>query len=170
MNRGAIEQIGAPSEVYDRPRTLFAAGFIGSMNIMPARLVDGRLVAGQLRVAIDAGTAAALSRASELHAAIRPEDVTTAADFEQPDAVGSIEQVVKLGAIRLAVVDLGNGQRLKIHDMGRGVLIERATIPVHIGRLLVYRNGADPIEIVRARWAAALPVRRLGLPHAVGGR
>jgi sn-glycerol 3-phosphate transport system ATP-binding protein len=40
INDGVVEQIGAPLEVYDRPRTTFVAGFIGSpsMNFMPARL------------------------------------------------------------------------------------------------------------------------------------
>ncbi len=37
LNGGRIEQIGTPSEVYDRPETLFVAGFIGSpaMNLVP---------------------------------------------------------------------------------------------------------------------------------------
>src|SRR5436190_9694923 len=35
MNRGKIEQIGDPEEVYDRPSTTFVAGFIGVSNLMP---------------------------------------------------------------------------------------------------------------------------------------
>src|SRR5439155_5942808 len=35
MNRGRIEQIGDPEEVYDRPTTRFVAGFIGVSNLMP---------------------------------------------------------------------------------------------------------------------------------------
>ncbi len=35
MNRGHIEQIGDPEEVYDRPNTTFVAGFIGVSNLMP---------------------------------------------------------------------------------------------------------------------------------------
>jgi sn-glycerol 3-phosphate transport system ATP-binding protein len=40
MNQGRVEQVGRPSEVYARPRTLFVAGFIGSppMNTVPARV------------------------------------------------------------------------------------------------------------------------------------
>ena len=40
MNEGRLEQIGTPLEVYEKPQTLFVAGFIGShsMNIIPARL------------------------------------------------------------------------------------------------------------------------------------
>ena len=44
MNDGYVEQIGSPLEVYERPATLFVAGFIGSpaMNLFDTRLsVDG---------------------------------------------------------------------------------------------------------------------------------
>ena len=41
MNGGLVEQIGTPTEVYDRPATLFVAGFIGSppMNLLPLEAV-----------------------------------------------------------------------------------------------------------------------------------
>jgi multiple sugar transport system ATP-binding protein len=40
MNRGQVEQIGAPQQLYHHPKTRFVAGFIGSpaMNFMPCRL------------------------------------------------------------------------------------------------------------------------------------
>jgi len=40
MNRGRIEQIGAPQQLYHHPKTRFVAGFIGSpaMNFIPCRL------------------------------------------------------------------------------------------------------------------------------------
>jgi multiple sugar transport system ATP-binding protein len=43
MNGGAIQQIGAPTEIYDRPANTFVAGFIGSpaMNLIPGELRDG---------------------------------------------------------------------------------------------------------------------------------
>ena len=45
MNQGIAEQIGTPMEVYERPRTLFAAQFIGSpaMNILEGRINDNQL-------------------------------------------------------------------------------------------------------------------------------
>jgi sn-glycerol 3-phosphate transport system ATP-binding protein len=44
LNAGQVEQIGTPSAVYDRPATLFVAGFIGTppMNILPAGYVRAR--------------------------------------------------------------------------------------------------------------------------------
>jgi iron(III) transport system ATP-binding protein len=40
MNQGRIEQIGTPTEIYEKPRTLFVAGFIGYINLIPGRVVS----------------------------------------------------------------------------------------------------------------------------------
>ena len=44
MNAGRIEQVGAPIELYERPATLFVAGFIGSppMNLIELSYLAGR--------------------------------------------------------------------------------------------------------------------------------
>src|SRR5919197_1350079 len=49
MNKGCIEQIGTPNDLYHKPITRFVAGFIGSpaMNFIPCRLEE---VAGQLNL------------------------------------------------------------------------------------------------------------------------
>jgi sn-glycerol 3-phosphate transport system ATP-binding protein len=47
MNLGVAEQIGTPLDVYEKPASMFVAGFIGSpsMNFMPAKLADsGRTI------------------------------------------------------------------------------------------------------------------------------
>lgn len=43
MNHGRIEQIGSPSEIYERPRTPFVADFIGDTNLFKGRIesLDG---------------------------------------------------------------------------------------------------------------------------------
>ncbi|MEH1098417.1 ABC transporter ATP-binding protein [Micromonospora sp. CPCC 205561] len=45
MRGGAVQQVGPPQELYDHPRNLFVAGFIGSpsMNFLHAVVEDGRL-------------------------------------------------------------------------------------------------------------------------------
>lgn len=35
MNKGVIEQIGTPTEIYDHPASRFVASFIGEMNFLP---------------------------------------------------------------------------------------------------------------------------------------
>jgi spermidine/putrescine transport system ATP-binding protein len=44
MNRGRIEQIGIPNEIYDRPRTKFVAEFLGSCNLIKAKVLSSGFV------------------------------------------------------------------------------------------------------------------------------
>ncbi|MDB5586453.1 MAG: transporter-like protein [Devosia sp.] len=59
MNKGRIEQVGPPQELYHRPVSLFVAGFIGSpaMNLLPARVAFG---ADAISLVLADGTALAL--------------------------------------------------------------------------------------------------------------
>ena len=36
MNKGQVEQIGTPAEIYDRPATAFVMSFIGPVNVLPS--------------------------------------------------------------------------------------------------------------------------------------
>jgi spermidine/putrescine ABC transporter ATP-binding subunit len=45
MNKGVVEQIGSPTEIYNRPKTPFVAGFIGKTNLLQARRTGEREVA-----------------------------------------------------------------------------------------------------------------------------
>jgi len=53
MNGGVVEQIGTPLEVYETPRTLFAAQFIGSpaMNVIDASVEGGQVMVGGASIA-----------------------------------------------------------------------------------------------------------------------
>jgi putative spermidine/putrescine transport system ATP-binding protein len=44
MNAGRLEQVGAPAEIYDRPKTRFVAEFIGEINLFNGALASGRFV------------------------------------------------------------------------------------------------------------------------------
>ena len=78
MNRGVVEQIGSPLDVYERPATLFAAQFIGSpsMNIVDATARDGAVEIGALRVPLKSPRGA--NGAVKL--GIRPEHIQRAED------------------------------------------------------------------------------------------
>ena len=55
MNKGVFQQVGTPTEIYDRPANTFVAGFIGSpaMNLIERR-APGRRLTGENRVAFQA--------------------------------------------------------------------------------------------------------------------
>src|SRR5262245_20933453 len=51
MDRGTIEQVGTPQEIYDRPKNVFVAGFLNlHMGSLPISLVDARHMAGGQRL------------------------------------------------------------------------------------------------------------------------
>ena len=84
MRAGVIQQVGAPEELYQRPRNLFVAGFIGSpaMNFLPGTLEDGRLRTPLGDVVVPAEMRAKLQRAGagrDLIVGIRPEHFEDAA-------------------------------------------------------------------------------------------
>ncbi|HML45126.1 MAG TPA: ABC transporter ATP-binding protein [Clostridia bacterium] len=49
MREGRIEQYGTPEEIYEHPKTRFAAGFIGQTNLLEATVVE-RAEGGRLKV------------------------------------------------------------------------------------------------------------------------
>jgi multiple sugar transport system ATP-binding protein len=74
MRAGVLQQVGTPAELYDTPKNLFVAGFIGSpaMNFMPAELSGGklRLPIGE----IDAGELSGGRSDGKVVAGLRPEN------------------------------------------------------------------------------------------------
>src|SRR5437763_740771 len=79
LNKGRIEQSGPPLEVYQRPRTRFVAGFLGSP---PMNLLDGELgqdggwhvALGDVRIAIDPARFTALADGQPVVFGVRPHD------------------------------------------------------------------------------------------------
>ena len=72
MNRGKIEQLGPPTELYERPATAFVAGFLGVSNLLAG------VVAGDDRVRLDDGTEIRLplrGRSGRVAVGVRPEKV-----------------------------------------------------------------------------------------------
>jgi len=55
MNKGYIQQVGTPREIYNHPTNIFVAGFIGSpsMNFLPAKVKDRNITVGDYSFNID---------------------------------------------------------------------------------------------------------------------
>jgi putative spermidine/putrescine transport system ATP-binding protein len=97
MNSGRVEQFGSPLELYDRPRTPFAASFLGNSNLLSGRLLaepngTSVFVAGELRISLPAAPPS--DNATLL---LRPEHLTILREAT-PDAIpGLIVFVTHLG-------------------------------------------------------------------------
>jgi spermidine/putrescine transport system ATP-binding protein len=123
MNAGLIEQLGAPREVYERPRTRFVAGFIGTSNLITGRVerIDGTTAVlgtgSDEKLAVPDAVAAGAEVGASLDVTVRPEKIIITA--ERPDAArcalrGRITEVVYLGTSTQYVVRTGDGSDLLV--------------------------------------------------------
>lgn len=72
MNDGVIQHVGGPKEIYQRPRNVFVATFIGRTNIIPARIDQGAVVfSNGYHVKLDSISKA---KAQEVICSVRPEE------------------------------------------------------------------------------------------------
>jgi iron(III) transport system ATP-binding protein len=81
MNRGRIEQIGTPFEIYHQPRSAFVADFVGTMNMIEVRSVDGRLRSSE-GIALACDALAGHAEGETYTLCMRPEEVRTLAPGE----------------------------------------------------------------------------------------
>jgi multiple sugar transport system ATP-binding protein len=96
MRDGHILQVDTPQILYERPRDLFVAGFIGSpaMNLVDARIDGGDVVLGQFRIPLPADRRPG-RQAGRAILGIRPETFEDAA-FAPPDLPTIEAEVVVL--------------------------------------------------------------------------
>jgi putative spermidine/putrescine transport system ATP-binding protein len=85
MNGGRIEQLGTPSDLYFRPRTLFVADFIGESNLLSGSVSSAG--AAQVEVALGDGATrvtatahAPLSAGDRVRVMVRPQNIAPGAD------------------------------------------------------------------------------------------
>ncbi len=136
FNHGRIEQIGRPAVLYERPETVFVAGFLGESNFFHARVVEiaggrCRLREGELHLAarnddLAVGTAAIV--------VIRPERmrierfVGAMSEAAENTVTGTIADVIYLGSVKKYIVRLASGQEVSATEQagsGTQLMVER---------------------------------------------
>lgn len=94
MRAGRIEQLGAPSELYDRPASAYVANFLGQSNLLPLELAGSAgsglvtATAHGVRVVVDAAQLPA-DRGAGLQLGIRPEKLRLLG----PESVGVVNRL-----------------------------------------------------------------------------
>ena len=110
MNDGKVEQVGAPSEVYDQPSTPFVAGFVGAANVITGVVINGRVQFGDQVV----GGADHLEDGATAQAYVRPHDVTFTSAAETPSSSPvEVQRVSNLGWTSKILLELPDGQELQ---------------------------------------------------------
>ena len=108
MNAGHIEQLGTPSELYERPRTAFVAGFLGVSNLLAGT------VAGDDRVRLADGTEVRVprdvlaGRSGAVQIGVRPEKLRLGGG-EANSLSGAVSQSAYIGVSTLVIVETPAG-------------------------------------------------------------
>jgi len=129
MNKGAIEQVGAPSEVYEMPANRFVLSFVGFSNFLQANEIGD---AGDGLCCQVAGTRCRLGHRSipgkgtgpDGELAIRPERIRIVAggraEADSNRIEGTILGIVYEGAMLTYDVVLIDGQRVLVREPNAG--------------------------------------------------
>jgi len=117
MNRGKVEQIGTPEEIYDRPATAFVAGFVGAINELEGEVRGGRAALGSLGAAAPPGAGDGTS----VRAFVRPHDVELVGVTSRVEkrssvevATARVERLVRVGWMVRIELRLGDEQPLSV--------------------------------------------------------
>jgi multiple sugar transport system ATP-binding protein len=121
MNKGRIQQVGTPTEIYDDPSNTFVAGFIGSpaMNLMEGEIADGVFTGAGVRIAGLATRATGpvtLGFRCEDAAVATPDGAEIAAPIYSVELLGDATMVTVRAGGALATVRTAKTFRAEIGD------------------------------------------------------
>lgn len=136
MNQGVIEQMGAPTELYENPRTTFVANFLGQSNLIAGE-IEGR-DGDHVKVRVQGAVASVPGERSHSDSGkgwlgIRPEKVLIAEAGQPIDAPGDVisggyvTEVSFVGVSTQYSVMMTWGQELTVFEQNTGA---RSMLPV----------------------------------------
>jgi putative spermidine/putrescine transport system ATP-binding protein len=131
LSQGDLEQFASPSDIYDRPASVFVNSFVGSTNLLPGvlsglgvvRLDGGGVVATGLHSAASDGSRVLLS--------VRPEAIRLDTQPEGAALRGRVTAVVPIGAAMIYQVTLGGGMAVKVVQ-GRGDTLDAGALEAEV--------------------------------------
>jgi putative spermidine/putrescine transport system ATP-binding protein len=118
MNRGRVEQLSSPTDVYDRPQTVFVNQFVGTTNLLHGELADE----AQSVVRLDGGTMIAVSptpgiaRGARVVLSVRPEQLRIHASCVDGALPATIKAVLPLGPYVMYEARTESGAAFRISE------------------------------------------------------
>ncbi|WP_341918533.1 sulfate/molybdate ABC transporter ATP-binding protein [Hydrocarboniphaga effusa] len=161
MNRGRIEQVGTTDEVYEKPATPFVFEFLGSTNVLPGQVRDGKVhVDGLIPSIASARTQA--DEAVEIY--VRPSDLRLAEPGD-PGIEAIVSSTQRTGPIvRSEAIASASGAKLEIElpHLHRDVpaLLAGAHVRLRLNQFSVFPL-ASPTESPAVLRAGSTPRRTL---------
>ncbi|NJM85772.1 MAG: ABC transporter ATP-binding protein, partial [Leptolyngbyaceae cyanobacterium RM2_2_21] len=140
MRDGYIEQIGSPSEIYERPNTAFVANFIGDTNLLSGQveaLGESMRVktASGLQISVDSNQMQLPNRYQATSVSVRPEKIHLSSQ-RRPGVdncfEGRVKHMMYLGTHVHCVVELTTGDCLTVLQSNQPQHRPDAQMPVYV--------------------------------------
>ena len=151
MNRGRVEQIGTAREVYERPRTAFAASFLGPVNVLRGVARRGSVWFGDgLEVR---GPDPGAGEEQVVHAYVRPHEIDVAREGNGRHAIPArVHRLLVLGPeVKVEAALAGSTQtvdvslsRERADELG---LAEGEAVHLHLRDIKIFPDSADHYSI-----------------------
>lgn len=130
INQGILEQIDTPQNIYEHPKTKFVASFIGESNIFDAMVEKAgtpcKMVTECGRFPAEEGN---YQKEEAVAVSVRPEDMKfSTTPVEGFSIKGVVKEQIYVGNLIKMIVQLGNGEEVKINRFDREDLAEIGTI------------------------------------------
>lgn len=139
LQNGAVEQFASPSEIYDRPSTLFVNGFVGTTNLIPGELAEKTATACVLR--LDAGQTVTCDVSTEctvgnlVYLSVRPEQLALSTTKNSDSLAATVRAVMPLGPSIVYEATLADGTGIKvIEDRGDRTTATKPGDKVYLSR------------------------------------
>jgi sulfate/thiosulfate transport system ATP-binding protein len=109
MNKGRVEQVASPQDIYANPQTAFVAEFLGGSNRLAGRVAAGRFIVDGIALPLQNNAI----REGAAIAFIRPHEMTLAVDGE-PAITATVTNVLAAGAQTRLDCRRPNGEALEV--------------------------------------------------------
>ncbi len=121
MKRGGIEQIGTPKDIYEEPKNVFVAKFIGEANTFTCELLEHKDQRATIRYKDRTFNLACTKELTpECSLLIRPEDFRVEKNFEDVKSdnyfIGNLVDLIYKGTIIDLLIELDSGETLRASE------------------------------------------------------
>ena len=125
LNKGELQQIGTPNQIYHNPNNTFVAGFIGTppMNLLKAHLLDNKIFIGNECLVLPVKYQAIIGERKTVTIGIRPERCILE---HNPMVSTSVSFVENLGNQRIVRLQLKTGEEICVSTSDHKYSLEQA--------------------------------------------
>ena len=144
MNEGRVEQIGTPLEIYNKPSSRFVASFVGTLTVLPAKIVN----ASKGTLALDgqtirAGKPFTGASGNTVSVALRPEAIAIGEGGAAANRLDAkVESVNFLGSIVRVKVRTG------AQDISLDMFNQSTTAPPKVGEKVTVNFNPDDLVVL----------------------